>query len=267
MQVEELEASLHDTLDPAMLAQYARALEGRGDPRGELIALDLQIQAHGASPALVRRHKERLVEWLGVAAIAGRRWNPRRFTYGLLDDYGAFGGRENHVYLQELYASKAAPFLRGVTMRTALSAAELDLLVARPHPWLRRLALDWFANHAPSKEWLDAFPKMTPRLEELTVVGWPRSTDGKLLFTMGHPNVRRLVLEQSPIHLSGSHFPAVVELDVTTTTDDFIDFKRHLPSLRQLDFSRCDPGSAAIKLASVPEGIERVRIPAPQTTW
>lgn len=87
--IEELEASLHSSLDRATLEKYSDALQAKGDPRGEIIAIDLQIDVHGATPELSRRRRDRLITWLGTDAIANRRWNPARFKYCLFDDYGA----------------------------------------------------------------------------------------------------------------------------------------------------------------------------------
>lgn len=261
--IEELEASLHSSLDRATLEKYSDALQAKGDPRGEIIAIDLQIDVHGATPELSRRRRDRLVTWLGTDAIANRRWNPARFKYCLFDDYGAPFASSNAKYIKELYASKAARYLRGVSMRSAsLSPDEFDRLVQRPHPWLRRLELNQFWSHAPSKAWHEAFARMTPHLEELSLTGRGPTMDGTVHFTIAHPNVRRIVLEGNPIDLSQSHLPAVVEADVKALDRDLI---RYLPALRQLDLSRCDAWGAPYQLQSIPEQIERVRFPAPRT--
>lgn len=52
--IEDLERSLQVRLEPDTFAVYADALQSQGDPRGEVIALDLEIDAHAPS-SITRR--------------------------------------------------------------------------------------------------------------------------------------------------------------------------------------------------------------------
>src|SRR5258705_9254400 len=64
----ELEAQLEgprDRWDRGTLAVYADVLQAHGDPRGELIAIDLAIEANGPTPQLDVRRRQLLFAWLG----------------------------------------------------------------------------------------------------------------------------------------------------------------------------------------------------------
>jgi uncharacterized protein (TIGR02996 family) len=54
MSLDELEAVLHEPYDDDTLAVHADELQRAGDPRGELIALDL----HGGEATRVRRGED-----------------------------------------------------------------------------------------------------------------------------------------------------------------------------------------------------------------
>src|SRR5205809_526335 len=61
---EELEASLRGRPDDATLAVYADVLQAQGDPRGELIALELTPPQMSTNGIEVRRG-QLLAKWLG----------------------------------------------------------------------------------------------------------------------------------------------------------------------------------------------------------
>jgi hypothetical protein len=70
VRIAKLEAALQDTFDREHLAVYADALQARGDPRGELIAIDLHIDAHGSTAELAARRGELIAAWLGNFAAS-----------------------------------------------------------------------------------------------------------------------------------------------------------------------------------------------------
>ncbi|HEY5935628.1 MAG TPA: hypothetical protein VIU61_13355, partial [Kofleriaceae bacterium] len=132
---EDLEANLAASFDRDTLAVYADFLQSIGDPRGELIALDLQIEAHAdhAAPApgpryryapagLVDRRATLLATWLRalVPSDPTRGWIGDQVRFGFLDnlELGAHSTEERDRLLAIL-ASPVGPYVRGVTIRGA----------------------------------------------------------------------------------------------------------------------------------------------------
>lgn len=68
-ELEALESALQARWDDATAAVYADALIARGDPRGELIAIDLHIARHGRSEPLVQRRRAVVTAWLGEGGL------------------------------------------------------------------------------------------------------------------------------------------------------------------------------------------------------
>lgn len=205
--VADLEALLQRQPDPKTWAVYADALQAKGDVRGELIALDLELERHGRTPALVKRRNEALFAWLGGTSLGQRRWNPWRFQYGLLDDAGArFTENLNEAWVDALMRSPAASWLSGLRLQSAnLGPRQFELLASRPFPWLRRLELDRFWSHRPPSGWTKTLVEHTPHLEALTV-GRMREF---LAFTLHHPTLRTLTVLDEGLALSNSTLPAV----------------------------------------------------------
>lgn len=59
--LEELASQLRARWDRDLLAVYGDLLMMRGDPRGELIALDLELEACGSTPELEARRTRLLM--------------------------------------------------------------------------------------------------------------------------------------------------------------------------------------------------------------
>src|SRR5436190_21372831 len=94
--VDELEAALLARWDRATLLVYADALQAAGDPRGELIALDVERAAKGYTDELATRRRKCLYEWLGGVAILGRPWHEASFRDGFATDFHAAYDGEHH---------------------------------------------------------------------------------------------------------------------------------------------------------------------------
>ena len=277
---EDLEANLAASFDRDTLAVYADFLQSIGDPRGELIALDLQIEAHAdpANPArryryapsgLVDRRATLLATWLRalVPSDPTRGWIGDQVRFGFLDnlELGAHSTEERDRLLAIL-ASPVGPYLRGVTIRGATSdlAKTLAVLARSDQPWLARLTLHKRAAGPTVPGELAALViAATPRLARLELSGH-RAFD-----TFAHPALRELRIDgrASLASVETRAFPAVAMLDLALASqddepvypepedevaaaDDLTELARlltaeHLPGLRNLDLSRNEPGPPA----------------------
>src|SRR5262245_92871 len=174
---EELEAALHASWSTDTLSVYADHLLSLGEPRGELIALDLA--AAPADRAWWNRRRAALDAWLGhdLAARAGHLVQ-HGFIHELRDGY----------YPRDLLDTPLGALVRGyTTWGRARAPAALAALAARPRPQLARLAIAHWGRGEPLdgalvKRLIDA----TPRLTELVLIGRPLVED------FPHPALRRV---------------------------------------------------------------------------
>ncbi|MCW5803538.1 MAG: hypothetical protein KIT31_14240 [Deltaproteobacteria bacterium] len=175
-----------------MLAVYADDLQSEGDPRGELIALDLLIEAHGTTTELVARRASLLAAWLGAYRPVDNphhAWVGDTFRLGFIEDLELDSRDANTIErLPGLLASPAGRYLRGATVRGDGAFVERALLVlaAHHHAWLERLAIVSPWGSWMSAETVDAIIVATPRLEHLVVGGM------SVLRAFPHPNLRSL---------------------------------------------------------------------------
>ena len=183
---EDLEEALAACWNLEDLAVYADLLLANDDPRGELIALDLQ-QDQSAEDWGQRRFAA-LARWLG-SDIARR-------SYGLvkhgfvheLDDGKRYGS-----LAQTLLEGPAGPYVRRFTTRGPETKvrASVQRLAAKQRPFLTvlEIAARGGSEHLVISEQLGAkLIAATPRLHELEVRGH------RVLGTLGHPSLRRLHL-------------------------------------------------------------------------
>jgi len=226
------------------LAVYADELQALGDPRGELIALELHATRHGTSPALLaRRHgllRALLGDHAGDPAIHCR----YGFVHLELDDGTAV---ETVARLGAL-----GPYLRSVriTGRPATLAEAFDLLTVAPRPWLTSLALRQLGTGPRpiiGSKSAAALVTAAPRLHTLEVGGYGA------LAVFAHPALRTLRLTGIDAVLSltvaAALLPAVTELDLrlvpylAPVPRLHPDPRRYLPpvqlpALRHLDLTR-----------------------------
>ena len=122
---DQLEASLRARCDHDTLAVYADFLQAHGDPRGELIALDL----NGASSSVdvEKRRGQLLKRWLGDDFEIS--WDPAQriwYTGELTSSYATFDCGFVDLYISDadytmdlvvanLLASPAGEYLRRLT--------------------------------------------------------------------------------------------------------------------------------------------------------
>jgi hypothetical protein len=279
----DLELALRARWDRETLLVYADALQAAGDPRGELIALDIEIAERGVTPELARRRRQRLYEWLGGMTIARRPVHEASFLYGFATDFHVASDRNTlaPAYLEALFASPAGPFVRGLTLhvgRPANLREVFAVIVREVRPWLERLEVR-VVDDGPviSEDLVDALIAATPRLCTLAVTGaeaFPR---------FPHPAVRALATGSPRLALAQT-IPGLVELDLLLDGDDVDDNETgddpqiiaildELPALRVLDLSRNEPsyppreGDGIYPFVRwLPLGrIERLRLPSLRT--
>lgn len=259
--VEELEAALRADWNRDTLAVYADTLQERGEVRGELIAIDLQIEEHGPRPELVARRKELLSAWLATLP-------PGKVQHGFLDLDAT--GVEPVAQVRAALASPAAAYMRTAAIAGAPEALRecVAALAGAPRPGLVRLVLRQWNERAlpaePTPRELEAQERealsggvfgalvaAAPALEMIEADGYHVVARGT------HPAVRRLRISGWTALGSLHHGPpwsALEELDFA--------FASHLgdpraempgktsrllppqvvPRLRVLDLSRNEPG-------------------------
>lgn len=185
--------SIRDDLEEALLAcwnaddltVYADHLLADGDPRGELIALDLQ-PAPG-SPEWAARRQAALRAWLG-SELAARAHAMVRFGFVQeLDD----GKGAAAAVAGPLLDSPAGAFVRSFTTRGPATKvrASLQRLGARPRPLLTglRIAIRGAGREpAIGAVQTEALIAATPRLAELEVGG------RRVFGAFPHPALRRM---------------------------------------------------------------------------
>lgn len=299
--IDELEAALQARWDPETAAVYADALIARGDPRGELIALDLYAEQHGSTPELEQQRRERLAAWLGSDKYFCLPWETRaswpsaihemphrdlwwreHVRFGMLEHYTI--SERMHPAAEDvaaLFASPAAPYLRSVHIDASSKpvAAVLQLLAARSLPWLRRLAITQeYKGHVPEAT-IDAFVAAAPHLEELSLKGV------RIVKAPAHPNVRTLrLVGRTALVVGAAAMPRVTEIDLVFVNDHdvrrWLDPEPHrwleyapllnprlFPALERLDLSHNEYQWAGplFPFVHAIEGLERIaqlRIPS-----
>jgi hypothetical protein len=179
---DELERALLASWNTDDLAVYADHLQALGDPRGELIALDL---APRGDRAWHERRSAVLQAWLGpeLAASAGR-----LVQHGVIHEL-----RDGH-HPPDLLASPLGAFVRGfstwggvyIRPLTAAVLQALERLAAQPRPWLTRLAIDYQGELRCDPALCDRLIAATPNLVELYTLG------DCLFDSFHHPSLRRL---------------------------------------------------------------------------
>lgn len=207
---DEIEAALAASFDREHLAVYADVLQSEGDPRGELIAIDL----HGEPGPDVARRRRELVEGLLGPQLSLDDPPFARFELGFLE---LVLERKNLDHQKLLLAGELGEYLRRVQIQGVASYIEaaVTMLVARSRPWLQVIQVrhDGFrdALHGAGGTTHDvhgvrtpiigeglsaALVAATPRLDVLVVTREPnRLAPQRPMFSrFEHPNVSKLQL-------------------------------------------------------------------------
>ena len=230
MSRSEIEAELAEELDHEQLAVYADILQTEGDPRGELIALDL---AHSDAD-----REALLVRWLGPA-LAATVDTELGFITGICLD--------NEEQLAAWLAHPAAHYVRGASIMGAQYwiGHAAQQLAERSGRWLTQLSLRVTGWGPMANDIVAKFFAAMPRLERLEV--WGQGVLGEV----GHPHVKSLRVTgeaaiRSLLYSGPARFPSVVALDFAFDTIQFDQnrtFLERLPALRRLDLSSNEPGN------------------------
>jgi hypothetical protein len=281
----ELEATLQAAWDPDTAAVYADLLTSRGDPRGELIALDLAL-AHRQTPELHDRKRERIATWIGSDKIGDWAWHPRNVRFGLLCGYSVatptigdnlallFATVGDHIGHLGLYGDDDD------------LAAAVEMIAARRLPWLSSLAIRRPSGTRPiAKAIWQRLVEATPNLRDLTLMSTAIATSPV------HPAITTLRLDGAAIAVGKEPIASVTRLDLALVDPHRVRPSnpaaavglaplvnpRVFPALRVLDLSR----NERIEYGTPPErvdivefldevehlgGLERVRVPSVRDT-
>jgi hypothetical protein len=247
MAIAELEAVVRVAWDRDAIAIYADHLQASGDPRGELVAIDLRIDAGDANDAVIARRNELIAQWFGADLPPGI------VKYGFVDVNATGAGPDSQLAIA--LRGPGANYVRSVALVGPPDqlVRALDLLASEPRPWLTTMSIvQWDETKTPtiSGERLVA---SLPELHTLAV-------DGRRVFgDLVHPNVRSLRVSGfdalSSLGGSGAAWPNLARLDfafqchLASAHDDpskpilaqLLPASR-LPVLRTLDLSRNEPG-------------------------
>ncbi|MBA2538524.1 MAG: hypothetical protein H0V17_02715 [Deltaproteobacteria bacterium] len=192
----ELEAALDAAWTLDNLQVYGDHLQQLGDPRGELIGIDVAIARTGSTPVLAHRRRRFLRSWLGLEPNDNPTrgvWSGVTFAYGFIEDCRMRSA-------MQILATPAAPFVRGITLDGHTGGIEhvIAELARVPRPWLTRLTLaPRFRGDPPGNTWRGELPNIanksfpslianTPRLARLELAGH------RLVKDFPHPALREL---------------------------------------------------------------------------
>ncbi len=284
---EELEAALAASWDRDTLTVYADHLQAEGDPRGELIALDLEIEAKGSSVELSKRRTSLLYAWLGRLVPVDNvhaSWVGDSLRFGFVDDLHFEGGDPNALArFEQVLDSPAGPYVRGLTMTGHAQDLEraLSALASREHAWLSRMSIGlWSAQPTIGEPaWRAAFAAM-PHLESLEL------RPNAAFAPFSHPTITKLAIRGDAVYAAlgdGASFDRVTELDLDLTTtiyppyydDEYIEAEEPagvelptiaFPALRKLDLAqngvaRIDAAYQFLRTFAARSHITHVRIP------
>jgi uncharacterized protein (TIGR02996 family) len=279
---DELEAALLARPDDTTLLVYADLLQAQGDPRGELIALDLRPPDQSTT-GIERRRGQLLAAWLGdeidVQFDAGAQlWHAGEldatyatFDCGFVDLF--VDDRGNDAMLAQLLHGAAGTYLRRVSLSgsTELLSVMLSHLAAKPRPWLQHLALSrpQGSSLLVGSSLGDKLAAATPHLEVLDLLG------RRLFDRWAHPNVRELGITGSDsIDLvDGAPLPTLHAIDFAFDGERPVPpglfSPRCVPALRRVCFAREEPGRRvfeALGTIEVAAQLTHLEIPSIRTT-
>lgn len=257
---EEIEEALREDWSDEVLSVYADHLQALGDPRGELISLELD----GADRADVIERRGQLIRmWLGADTFvetwwdgAERRWYAGNRAAGLwiLPELGLLevvhddSSLEPPTALLRFLATPASQFVHRCSFASYTRGLRdaVRVLTSRARPWLRALAL---ARQDGAIDVVlrdtSAFGASLPNLTHLALTG------RHVLEDLDHAGVTELVVTgHAALSLrDGAPLPAVTTLDFALEPGASGGglralSRRRFPNLRRLVLSRQEPHHA-----------------------
>ncbi len=235
---DQLEQAIRASFSRDDLAVYADLLLAEGDPRGELIALDLDPQP---KPAWHARRRAALAAWLGDKLLGPAL---RRVRLGFLETGDDPDGLALLASPAGAFATSFATRGEARVVRTALAK-----LAAAPRPWLVKLAIQVRGEDGIGAALVDELIAGAPALRELELSG--RS----VVAGFAHPGVRTLRVSGATALAWGQAPPGVEALDLAFLPVDCdgelgvqtasILANANLPALVRLDLSRNELGARA----------------------
>ncbi|CAN5291813.1 hypothetical protein BH11MYX1_BH11MYX1_10480 [soil metagenome] len=252
--MSDLEAAVRATWDREAIEVYADHLQSTGDPRGELVAIDLRIDDVGATAELVARRAELIEAWFGAGF--GAAVPPGIVRYGFVDADATGMGPDSQ--LASVLRGPGAKFVRSVALAgtTEQNRVALEQLAAEERPWLTKLVIrQWqetIALTLGNEETKKLFAR-TPALAALELEG------RRILGNVAHPNVRAIKITGYDALASLADatriWPRLEAIDfafhcqfASQHTDPPIELISRLfagptiPALTALDLSRNEPG-------------------------
>lgn len=249
MNLAELEAAVRASWDREAIAIYADHLQAIGDPRGELVAIDLRIDESGSDAAVLARRSELIAEWFGADLPPGL----VRYGFVDVDATGANGDKQLTAALR----GPGAAFVRSVALAGEAPEVHdaLAMLAERPHPWLTSLAIKQWAERGTTFDDA-ATARLFDQLPALRVIDL---SGRRILGNVAHSNVEQLRLTGYDAIASvldpARTWPRLATIDAAIhcqyaanhANPDFSTIARFLapatlPALTSLDLSRNEPG-------------------------
>jgi len=249
--VIDLEAAVRAAWDREAIAVYADHLQAMGDPRGELVAIDLRIDEVGANAGMLERRAELIEQWLGDDILPGS------VRYGFVDADATGAGPESQLAI--VLRGPGSQFVRSVALAGTIdeNRAALELLAAELRPWLTELVIRQWNETTALTLGNEETKKLFARLPALTAL----ELEGRrILGNVAHPRVRALKITGYDALASLADpmkvWSQLASLDfafhcqfASQHTDPPIDFISRLfasvPALVELDLSRNEPGHLA----------------------
>lgn len=245
--LDDLEAQLRTSwdrvYDRATIEVYGDQLQSLGDPRGELIAIDLAIEDGGPTRALTRRREQLVDAWLGETLPHGS------IQCGFIDVDATSADPAGQVKLA--VEGPGSRFIRGISMvgPPKLLAKAIEIVAAAPRPSMVRLTLrQWSELAEPTirGNLLAALLGVLPHLQMVELEG------SQILSEFPHPRLPRLKLsglDAIMSAMSGLVMPQLTSLDFALYShlatmrelippNFFAKFVARAPALSHLDLSR-----------------------------
>ncbi len=250
--MDDLEAAVRARWDREAIAVYGDHLMSIGDPRGELVAMDLRLDVEAGSPAVIARRNELIAAWFGD------KLPPGIVRYGFVDVDATSATPDSQLAIA--LGGPGAAYVRSVAIvgPPELISRSLAMLVRERRPWLTRLVVrQWSESAVPT---IDAatcarLVAAAPHLTELEVEGRRVFHDlvpprVRTMRVSGFDALHALIGDGAPLAVTDldfafhCHFAREHAAPPAPMLRDLL-APRRLPALVALDLSRNEPGRLA----------------------